>query len=331
MNEPFDTPRVRPSKAPDGTSPDPNRPDPVALARLRRLWLRRCRTDGPTAPWLHEEIARRMAQRLEIFRRRPDTVLQWWDVIGAGNEALRMAYPDARHLAVRPWAPSQLESAPSAEATPTRRWWQRLTVPRAERAVTAARAATVVDDASLEPAAVDLLWANMALHWQDDAPSAFARWHALLADEGVLMFTTFGPDTLRELAQVYRHERFGPCAAPFVDMHDIGDALMHAGFADPVMDQERLTLTWPDAHTMLLELRTMGVNTSSMRFAGLRTPRWRTRLQSAVDVEGEAAPNGRVAMTFEIVYGHAFKVARSQGVGLESLRATLPSRRGTDG
>jgi malonyl-CoA O-methyltransferase len=272
-----------------------------------------------------------MAQRLEVFRRRPGTVLQWWDVIGGGDEALRVAYPDARQLAVRPWAPSAFESSPSAVVAPARRWWQRFTAPSAERSVQAALAPIVVDAMSLEPASVDLLWANMTLHWQDDAPSAFARWHAALADEGVLMFSTVGPDTLRELARIYRDESFGPCAAPLVDMHDIGDALMHAGFADPVMDQERLTLTWPDARAMLQELRTLGVNTAPMRFAGLRTPRWHARLQSALDARGEVAPDGRIAMTFEIVYGHAFKVTRSTGVGLESLRATLPSRRGADG
>jgi malonyl-CoA O-methyltransferase len=95
--------------------------------------------------------------------------------------------------------------------------------------------------------------------------------------------------------------------APLVDMHDLGDMLVQAGFADPVMDQEVLTLTWPDADTLLAELRALGGNADPRRHAGLRTPRWKARLKQRLQDRADA--QGRIAMTFEIVYGHAFRVA----------------------
>ena len=119
--------------------------------------------------------------------------------------------------------------------------------------------------------------------------------------------------------------------APFVDMHDLGDMLIDAGFADPVMDQERLTLTWDSPQALLAELRQLGANASPTRFAGLRTPRWNARLHAALATL--AAADGRIAMSFEVVYGHAFKVAprvRSDvptTVSIGDMRAMLKSAR----
>jgi malonyl-CoA O-methyltransferase len=104
--------------------------------------------------------------------------------------------------------------------------------------------------------------------------------------------------------------------APLVDMHDLGDMLVQAGFADPVMDQETLTLTWPDPQAMLAELRTLGGNVDPRRHAGLRTPRWRADLIQRL--QGLAQADGRVALEVELVYGHAFKVARPPRIATET-------------
>ena len=125
----------------------------------------------------------------------------------------------------------------------------------------------------------ELLWANMMLQWVADPPSAFARWHRALVVDGFVMFSCVGPDTLRELREVYAELGLGPATPAFVDMHDLGDMLVHAGFADPVMDMERLTLTWDTPAALLAELRSLGRNTHAARHAGLRTPRWKSALQ----------------------------------------------------
>ena len=147
----------------------------------------------------------------------------------------------------------------------------------------------------------------MMLHAVVDPVALIERWHGLLRVDGFVMFSCLGPGTLRELRTLYA--RLGwPAPTPgFVDMHDLGDMLVQAGFADPVMDQETLTLRWPDAHALLRELRSLGGNTAPDRVQGLRTPRWRELLVQ--ELQTLAAPDGSIGLSFEVAYGHAFKAA----------------------
>ena len=181
------------------------------------------------------------------------------------------------------------------------------------------------------PAGVGLVWANMMLHAVVDPPALFERWERALAADGFVMFSCLGPGTLGALRKLYQRLGWGAATPAFIDMHDLGDMLVHAGFADPVMDQEVLTLTWPDADALLAELRGLGGNAAPARFAGLRTPRWRQRLTGELDAL--AGPDGRIALDFEVAYGHAFKAAprpRADApaqVSLEQVRSQLPSLR----
>jgi malonyl-CoA O-methyltransferase len=115
-------------------------------------------------------------------------------------------------------------------------------------------------------------------------------------------------------------------------MHDFGDMLVHAGFADPVMDQETLTLRWSSPRALLTELRAMGGNTAPDRAPGLRTPRWRDRLER--ELESLAAPDGTLGLSFEVAYGHAFKAAprlragEATTVSLDDMRAMVRSSHG---
>jgi malonyl-CoA O-methyltransferase len=253
---------------------------PIDRAALSRVLQRAAR--APEPPWLHGEVARRMADRLPIVKAKPAVVLDWWARTGAGAGALRRVLPKARVLPVEPQAPA---AAPG--------WWARW---RGEAAPLAAEA--------VAPAAAQLVWANMMLHAVPDPAALLARWKSALAVDGFLMFSTLGPDTLKTLRAVYADAGWGPPHAPFVDMHDLGDMLVRAGFADPVMDQELLRLTWPTPAALLAELRTLGANADPQRAAGLRTPRWRARLEAAL--AARAGADGRIALEFEIVYGHAF-------------------------
>jgi len=285
------------------------RPDaqPAALARtVRRL------AAAAEPPWLHAEVARRMAQRLPWILRRPQTVLQWWGAIGGDDAVLAAAYPEARRVSVEPDAATAARRAAAARAP----WWS------LRRWAGVAPAFVVEGDAL--PAA-PLLWANMALHWASDPGTLLRRWKRSLADDGFLMFSTCGPATLGGLHALYREQGWPTPAAGFVDMHDLGDMLVEAGFADPVMDQEPLVLTWPDAAAALAELRALGGNAALSRMAGLRTPRWRQRLLAALGARCDA--QGRIRLEFEIVYGHAFnappraKMAARTEVSLDDFRA----------
>jgi malonyl-CoA O-methyltransferase len=292
-------------------APTESRPERLDPRALDRAWARLAA--GATPPWLHGEVARRLAERLSIVRQVPQHVFDWWSELGGGAAALAQAYPKATVTGVlRPGSePAAAESAPA-----WRRW---LGLggggPRA------------IAQSAVPPAQAQLVWSNMGLHWAPDAPALMREWQRALAVEGFLMFTTLGPGTLVTLRDLYRAHGWGTPYAPWTDMHDLGDMLVEAGFADPVMDQETLRLTWSSPQAALDELRTLGMNTDATRFAGLRTPRWRDRLLAALGAKVDA--QGRVVLEFEIVYGHAFKpvprvkLAEQARVGLDDMKAML--------
>jgi malonyl-CoA O-methyltransferase len=290
---------------------------PVSVPALQRVHGRLSRARA--APWLHGEVARRMAERLPVIRQQPDTVIDWGSALGASREILAGAYPKARLIAVERDAPSR-DATVQALALP---WWS----PRRW----AAPAAEAVTEDALVAQAGQLVWANMTLHGQPDPQAVMAQWHRALAVDGFLMFSTLGPGTLEGLQALYRRQGWPRPFAAFVDMHDLGDMLVHAGFADPVMDQEQITLTWPTAEALLGELRGLGGNVDPLRYPGLRTPRWRATLQGALAETADAS--GRIGLTFELVYGHAFKpaprprLAGQTSVPLDDLRAMIRSGR----
>ena len=284
-------------------------------AALRRL------ARAPEPPWLHGEVARRMGERLALIRRKPATLIDWWAHTGCSAAVLEAAYPQARRLIVEPTEALRERSRADAR----RPWW------------TAWRGAgrrVEVLDGEPAPNSAQLVWSNMALHAAADPPRVLAAWQRALAADGFAMFSCLGPDSARELRPLYRRLGWGPPGIDFVDMHDLGDMLVHAGFADPVMDQERLTLHWPTPQAALAELRGLGGNASPRRAAGLRTPRWRDRLLG--ELGGLAAADGRLSMTFEIVYGHAFKApprptACKITVTLDEMRALVRAPRAAPG
>jgi malonyl-CoA O-methyltransferase len=167
------------------------------------------------------------------------------------------------------------------------------------------------------PQPVQMLWANMALHMEGDPQALIARWHAALAVDGFLMFSCLGPDTLRELRPVFADKGWSAPSHAFTDMHDWGDMLVQAGFGEPIMDMERITLTYSSAEKLLEELRELGRNLLLQRFAGLRGREWHRQLIEALEQRLRGS-DGRLPLTFEVIYGHAFKPARKLTVASET-------------
>jgi malonyl-CoA O-methyltransferase len=169
-----------------------------------------------------------------------------------------------------------------------------------------------------------MLWANMALHMAADPQELIAHWHHALAIGGFLMFSCLGPDTLAQLREHYRRLGWPAPSHEFTDMHDWGDMLVAAGFAEPVMDMERITLTFQSTERMVEELRGLGRNLHSNRFASLRGRQWRRRLMDTL-------ANHPLELEFEVIYGHAFKptprlAVRSETVlSLEEMKDSLRS------
>jgi malonyl-CoA O-methyltransferase len=191
--------------------------------------------------------------------------------------------------------------------------------------------ALCLDEADRLPAEAGLIWSNMMLHAVVDPVALIGRWHAALRVDGFVMFSCLGPGTLRELRTLYASLGWPPPTPGFIDMHDLGDMLVQTGFADPVMDQETLTLRWPTASALLAELRTLGGNAAPDRHRGLHSPAWRARLEHAIGTL--AMPDGSIGLSFEVAYGHAFKapprprVAGSTAVSLDDMRSMIRTRR----
>ena len=290
--------------------------DPAAVdAALRRLAL------AEEVPWLHAEVARRMAERLALIRLKPALLLDWWGHGGASAALLRQALPQARRVVVEPTPELRARSVRAARAP----WWS------ARRWGSGVGAADVQLEAAPLPPGVQMVWANMMLHAVVDPPALFARWQQAVGVDGFVMFSSLGPGTLRELRALYQRLGWGPPTQGFVDMHDLGDMLVHAGFADPVMDQEVLSLRWSSPQAVLDELRTLGGNAAPGRAAGLRTPRWRARLLA--ELERLRGADGKIALSVEVAYGHAFKVAararpgEATTVSLDEMRAMVRTTR----
>jgi malonyl-CoA O-methyltransferase len=269
------------------------------------------------APWLHQEVARRMAERLPVILRPPETWLDWWGFTGAGAAVVQAVWPQARRSVAEP-TPALVARSRAALRAP---WWS-----LGQRRQRADQAVALSAD---QPAGqAQMLWSNLTLHTSPDPATTLALWHRALAVDGFVMFSTFGPDTLRELRAVFAAQGWPAPHPPYTDMHDLGDLLVHGGFADPVMDQEMLELTWSSPETLLAELRSLGGHLGLGRFAGLRTPRWRARLLQALGALAD--DQGRIRMRFELVYGHAYKPAPRPSrdgtatVSLAALRAKLP-------
>lgn len=282
--------------------------DEVAVATVQRRLARLA-----TPPWLHAEIAGRMAERLQLFKVAPRCVVDWSSFLGAGASHLVSTFPHAALMAVEPNS-ALLERSRQALHTP---WWH------ARRWRAPAPATLLAADPALSIEA-QLVWSNMALHGVADPLVLMQRWQRMVSPGGVVMFSCLGPDSVRELTELYAQLQWPAPTLPFVDMHDLGDMLVHAGLADPVMDQEHLTVHWDSASALCNDLRQLGGNVSPERYTGLRTPRWRAALHRALEALRDSS--GRLALTFEVVYGHAFK-AEAAVVSLSETHVSLEEMR----
>ena len=264
--------------------------------RLMRRAFEHAARSYDQAAVLQREVNQRMLERLDWIKLDPQWVLDAGAGTGVSARALANRYPKA-HVLGLDIAESMLQVARDSDP-----WWKR-SMPFLSRNLPQ----YVGGDLSrlpLKTSSVNLLWSNLALQWCDDLQSTFSEFQRVLAPGGLLMFSTFGPDTLRELRQAFSGIDGHTHVNRFVDMHDIGDQLLYAGFSTPVMDMEMLTLTYPDVMALLRELKAIGAhNVTSGRGHGLMGKRkWQAMLQRYERLRQE----GRLPATFEVVYGHAW-------------------------
>ena len=257
---------------------------------------------------LQREVAQRMAERLGIVRLDPKVILDAGCGTGEALGELMARYPRARLLGLdlayaMVHAARQRDLAATVSPSLARRLLGAFVAPGP------GAVSLVCGDVCRLPVrtrGVDLVWSNLTLQWVDELPIALSEIHRVLSIGGLLMFTTLGPDTLSELRRAFAAA--GDDAAHvnrFLDMHDVGDMLVHAGFADPVMDMEMITMTYVDAGALMRDLKAIGAqNARTDRRRGLTgRHRWHRMLAALESFRRD----GRLPASFEVVYGHAWK------------------------
>lgn len=285
--------------------------------RQSRASFDRAAATYDAAAVIQREIADRSLERLDLMRLAPRTVLDVGAGTGYCSRALARRYPKAQ-VQLLDVAPGMLRQARAQAGL-----WDRLR----------RRYAYVCADAEALPladASVDLLFSNLALQWCVDLDRTFAEFRRVLAPGGLLLFTTFGPDTLKELRACWEAVDGHSHINVFVDMHDLGDGLVRAGFADPVMDMEMLSVTYRDPLDLMRDLKHIGAhNVTLNRPRGLTG---RRRLQQVLAAYERLRRDGVVPATHEVVYGHAWVpesgvVQRREGdsttISLEQMRRGL--------
>ena len=239
--------------------------------------------------FLRREIADRMHERLSMIRVEPQFVLDAGCGEGADLPLLRNRFPKAGVVALDA-APAMLFEAKAA----TGKNGMSLT------------SAVCGNFAALPfaPNRFDLLWSNLSLHWHPDSLQVFTEWKRVLGQDGMLMFSCFGPETLRLLRDAFQEVDRYPHVLPFVEMHDLGDSLVAAGFPSPVLDREIITVTYSSAARLLADVRALGGNALFERRRGLMGREGYRRLLGYLERQKDGG--GKISLPFEIIYGHAF-------------------------
>jgi malonyl-CoA O-methyltransferase len=273
---------------------------------------------------LQREVCDRLLDRLDYMKLQPGRVLDVGAGTGYGLSHLRSRYAEA-DLHALDIAAAMLKRARTRQ--PHASWMQRARSYLAP--LDGAQSYFLCADMERLPLAansMDLVWSSLALQWARDPEATLRGFHRVLAPGGLLIFATFGPDTLKELRAAFAAIDDAPHVNRFIDLHDIGDMLIHAGFASPVMEMEMLTLTYADLKFLMRDLKGMGAHNAALsRRRGLLGKSAWSRLQQAYEAQ---RLEGRLPATFEVIYGHAWAGDKTQRAdGRQVIQFNIGERR----
>lgn len=240
---------------------------------------------------LQREVGARLVERLEYIHFQPEQILEVGSGTGYCTQLLHRKFPAARIHSLDIAEP-MLCHARSKQGI-----WHRLK----------RRNQYIVADAEalpLQDACMDMIFSNLTLQWVNNLEQTLREFARVLRPGGMLLFSTFGPDTLHELHQAWHEVDEYSHVNRFVDLHDIGDAMLRVRLAEPVMDAEHFTLTYPDVFGLMRDLKAIGAhNVTSARARGLMG---KGRLHKLVHAYEQFRRDGVLPATYEVVYGHAW-------------------------
>lgn len=273
---------------------------------------------------LQREVCDRLLERLDFMSLQPARVLDVGCGTGYGLAHLRERYA-AAELCALDLAPAMLHAAQARLPQP--HWTQRALDFLAPRPSPFAHMLCAdMEQLPLAANSVNLVWSSLAMQWARDLEATLRGFHRVLAPGGLLIFATFGPDTLKELRTAFAAIDDAPHVNRFVDLHDIGDMLVHAGFSSPVMEMEMLTLTYADLKTLMRDLKGIGAhNAATSRKRGLLGKSAWAKLEQAY---GTQRLEGRLPATYEVIYGHAWVGDKTQREdGRQVIQFNIDQRR----
>jgi malonyl-CoA O-methyltransferase len=262
--------------------------------RAVRKAFSKAATQYDAAAVMQREVCIRMLERLDYIKQKPATVLDVGSGTGWGTRQLGERYPAAQIVALD-IAMGMLQAARGTSS-----WWSKLFAGNTKQYVCADMESLPIKANSME-----MVWSNLAMQWCNDLPTTLGELHRALKVDGLLMFSTFGPDTLKEIRAAFQGVDGYNHINRFADMHDIGDMLVAGGFSDPVMDMEYITLTYDDVKAVMEDLRSIGAhNVTAGRASGLMGKKaWGRVLENYERLRRD----GKLPATFEVIYGHAWK------------------------
>lgn len=300
---------------------------PIDIHRVRQLFSSPQRI--AESDFLRREIAQRMHERLALIKINPQQVVDVGCGEGADLILLQEYYANAQVLGIDA-SLAMLAAArrrQSETMSSMNRLLARLLPVKLAGGQTGNSSLLCADFAQLplKLNSVDLVWSNLALHWHPQPDHVFAEWRRILRVDGLLMFSCFGPDTFKEIRAAFAKVDQMPHALPFVDMHDFGDMLVNAGFSTPVVDMEIITITYEAVDKLLDDVRAWGGHPLANRPRGLMGRRAWGHMREAL--ESMRRDDGKIPLTFEVIYGHAFRpVSKTTSSGETIVRFDLRKR-----
>jgi len=288
--------------------------DSMDTNRIRRAFDRAA-SGFAQADFLHREIRARLLSRLPIIKIEPNWIIDLGAGTGTGAQSLTEIFPESRVMALDS-STGMLAEFNSGQAGP---------MSVADRTPANAMAAVCGDAGKLpiNNQCIDLIFSNLLLQHCPDPITVLAEARRILRYPGVFAFTTFGPDSLRELREAWFNVDSFTHIAPFMDMHDLGDALIHAGFAEPVMHRESLQVTYQSLDRAMVDLRGVGsINATSDRNRGLTGQKTWQRLTDGYEPYRNV--DGKLPVTIEVIYGLAWSGQADSGTPFTAGEFEIP-------
>lgn len=273
----------------------------IDKARARASFSRAAETYDAAAI-LQKQVREEMLSRLDLVKINPQFILDAGCGTGLASHALQKRYASSQVVSLD-FAYQMLQK--------TRRTRDSLGLAYQLKSILGGKKQNLlcadIEALPLADSSIGFIWSNLAIQWCNHIDAALQEFHRVLQPEGLLMFSTFGPDTLRELriATAAASDNAYTSVSRFIDMHDIGDALVRAGFSAPVLDVERFTLTYDDVKSVMRDLKSIGAhNATDGRARGLLGRGYFERLETAYE---QFRKDGKLPATFEVVYAHAWR------------------------